>query len=470
MQKTVLGSICCCFHIQADMVKTAVCESMAFISGKALTMFHIICRLRIQAAALGLIFILFIGCSCLEKPVAVSSMAMPSGSAGPLFPERVVLNLTEHPESAMAVTWRVAGETKHPMAQILPASAFPEIEEHSRTETAVCEKINPGEDNGAFFYSAVFSGLHPGTTYMYRVGSEGNWSEWNRFSTASDDRAPFSFIFFGDVQDHIQSMCSWVFRAAYRKAPNADFWFFAGDLVDDGERDEEWAQLFDAMGWVPRTTPLLLLPGNHEYPDRRYVSRENYRITKLWGAHFTQPVNGPEGLEEKAYAIDYKFTKLVMLDGNQKLEEQARWLEKILSENRQPWVILGIHQPAVSTFARRSRNMAGYGAKSSVSELLVPLFDKYSVDLVLQGHHHFYARTDRIKNGQRAGKDETGTVYVVSVSGPKQYDHGNQNRELMAKMGEDKQLYQVITVDPHRLSFKAYDVSGEVFDSFMLEK
>jgi len=105
-----------------------------------------------------------------------------------------------------------------------------------------------------------------------------------------------------------------------------------------------------------------------------------------------------------------------------------------------------------------------------MQNLLVPVFDKHSVDLVLQGHDHTYCRTYKIKNGTRTGKNEKGTIYVVSVSGPKFYKVKTQYKKLMAKMETGRQLFQVIHIDHDRLFYESFDVMGEVYDSFTLEK
>ena len=50
-----------------------------------------------------------------------------------------------------------------------------------------------------------------------------------------------------------------------------------------------------------------------------------------------------------------------------------------------------------------------------------PLFDKYNVDLVLNGHDHTYARGHIPIISADEDSEKLGTVYVTSVSGPKQY-------------------------------------------------
>lgn len=58
--------------------------------------------------------------------------------------------------------------------------------------------------------------------------------------------------------------------------------------------------------------------------------------------------------------------------------------------------------------------------------------------------------------------------YVVSVAGPKMY---KLNENVWSEVtGKDTQLYQYIKIDGNTLFFDAFDVTGNVFDSFRLIK
>ena len=59
-----------------------------------------------------------------------------------------------------------------------------------------------------------------------------------------------------------------------------------------------------------------------------------------------------------------------------------------------------------------------------------PLLDKYNVDLVLNGHDHTYARGHVPVRTSESDTPELGTVYVTSVSGPKQY--GLDRKQILA--------------------------------------
>ena len=211
------------------------------------------------------------------------SCAVPQCSRGDV-PGRIILNLTAAPATSQAVTWRTHHPVAEPRAQIAPASGSVSFDENAWSVEAHSQTVSLDNGTAVVHHAVVFEGLEPDTLYAYRVGAEDSWSEWNQFKTASRGPAPFSFVYFGDPQVEIRSKCSRVFRAAYRKAPDAHFWHFVGDLVDDGDRDEQWGELFDAFGWISRTTPMILLPGNHEYPNRRKVKDSDYQLYHLWRA------------------------------------------------------------------------------------------------------------------------------------------------------------------------------------------
>jgi 3',5'-cyclic AMP phosphodiesterase CpdA len=151
-----------------------------------------------------------------------------------------------------------------------------------------------------------------------------------------------------------------------------------------------------------------------------------------------------------------------MLNGNERLSQQAVWMDSLLSNNPNRWTIAAVHQPVYSMGAKRD--------EESIRDTLMPLIDKYSVDLVLTGHDHVYSRSHKLRNGEIVSESERGTVYIVSVCGTKQYKINLNYKDLMVKYTENVTLFQVISVDGDRLNYTAYTASGNVFDEFELVK
>lgn len=371
------------------------------------------------------------------------------------IPDRIILTWKGDPAHSQAVTWRTDTGVTKAVAQIAEAEAGPGFVKTAQTVGAETTPLvsDLGE---AHYHSVNFAPLKPNTQYAYRVGDGANWSEWFHFRTASAKAEPFSFVYFGDAQTEVKSLWSRVIRGAYSDASHIRFLIHAGDLINSGNRDAEWGQWFGAGGWVNGMVPSVPSPGNHEYPRNTDNSRS---LSRHWRPQFTLPENGPEGLEETAYVLDFQGARIISLNSNERQEEQAAWLEKQLADNPNRWTILTFHHPIFSTAKGRDN--------AELRDLWKPIFDRYKVDLVLTGHDHTYARSN-LNTGANARSEESGTVYVVSVSGPKMY---NLAREpWMQRAAEDTQLYQVLTVNGDKLKYEARTATGDLYDAFELQK
>ncbi len=372
------------------------------------------------------------------------------------IPTRIVLTWTAEPATSQSVTWMTDDSVHQGVAEIAVSGPGPSFVGSRVTMPGMVRKVKSDLGWTAHYHTVQFEGLTPATTYAYRVGDGVNWSEWNQFSTASEQPLPFTFIYFGDAQNDLKSHWSRVVREAYRDAPRASFLLHAGDLVNRANRDAEWAEWHEAGGFIHRGTPCLATPGNHEY-DRG--------LSKYWRPGFAFPEHGPKGLEETVYWIDYQCARIVCLNSNERQEEQVEWLEKVLAGNDRPWTILTFHHPMYSSAVGRDNE--------ELRALWMPIFDKYKVDIVLQGHDHTYARSrlltvENVSTGVAQQSPESGTMYVVSVSGPKMYKL--ERRRFVRRTAQDTQLYQILHVAPDRLDFEAKTATGEKYDGFALLK
>ena len=384
-----------------------------------------------------------------------------------VLPDRIVLTWAGDPATTQAVTWRTSTDVDQAVAEITEAEPGPGFAAKARRMDAVRERLETNL-NEAHFHCVRFDQLKPATKYAYRVGDGVNWSEWFHFTTASDQPGPFSFIYFGDAQNDVRSMWSRVIREAYSDAPKARFMIHAGDLVNRAESDAEWGEWFGAGHWLNAMVPSVPVPGNHE---QARDAEGNRRLSHHWRPSFTLPENGPEGLEETCYTLVYQDVRIVGLDSNRELEAQAAWLDKLLARNQARWVICTFHHPVFSTGNNRDN--------PQLRETWKPIFDKHRVDLVLQGHDHTYGRTGldtplagatigNVPTGVNKVDAQTGTVYVVSVSGPKMYEL--DRKPFMVRAAENTQLYQIIHLDGDTLSYEARTAMGDVYDKFTLKK
>ncbi|NLE33888.1 MAG: metallophosphoesterase family protein [Bacteroidales bacterium] len=397
----------------------------------------------------------------------VTALEKPSNYPPSARPDRVILNITEDPATTMAVTWRTdttVSETVAWLCRNIPGvlNADSALAVTGRSEDITADGIT------ARFHSVIFTGLVPGTGYAYSVGSGADASEWFTFRTTETGAAPFSFLWFGDSQVGPVSSYARVIRQAYRSVPEAAFMIFTGDLVDGGYAnitlDDEWGDWHLAAGFIASEVPVVATPGNHEFYDPK--DRQKRNLNMFWRPGFTLPENGPAGLEETAYSFDYLGVRFIIVSSDEMLRDEAiarsqtEWVESLLKDNPCKWTVMAFHHPFFSTAARRDNKV--------VRENLKPLVDRYRVDLVLNGHDHTYARGMIKPDGIEPGDKTAGTVYVVSVSGSKQY---RQDAEPWWQVGyTNTQLWQAIAIDGNRLIYKAFDASGNLVDQFMLTK
>ncbi|WP_229206748.1 purple acid phosphatase family protein [Dyadobacter crusticola] len=376
------------------------------------------------------------------------------------FPDRIILGYKGSPPVSQAVNWRTDTTVKEAIAAIHEADPSPDFIDKASTVKAFTQPV-VFEEHAALYHEVNFTDLKPATQYVYRVGDGKNWSEWFHFTTASDQAQPISFLYFGDAQNDVRSLWSRAIRGAYTTMPKANFMIHAGDLINRSNNDYEWGEWFEAGGWINGMVPNLAAPGNHEY----YKDGLKEKISKHWRPQFALPENGPEDLKETAYYIDYQGSRFIFLNseeatsGKRSRDEQAEWFEKVVSNNPQRWTVVIHHHPIYSTKQGRDND--------EWRDKMEPLYRKHKVDIVLQGHDHTYGRGINMPVGQSRKKPD-GPIYVVSVSGPKMYDIGLQ--DWMDRAASNTQLYQAITIDKNKLSFKAYTVNGDLYDAFDLDK
>lgn len=425
-----------------------------------------------------------VGISSVGGGVAVAAgggLAPPAVDPATIYPptavpDRIILTPTVEPTTSQAVTWRTSDEVTAPAVQW--ELSGPSVTQQWTT-VAATSTVAFDVDLGYTIahHSAIIEGLTPGTTYVYRVGDGETWSEWLEFTTAEDAVGGFSFLVQGDAQNDNLAYTSRTFRAAFEARPYARAVVHAGDLIDTNTSDAEWGQWHEAAAFSNQYLNVIASTGNHEY----YPGPE---LAAHWGAQFTYPLNGPEGaptLEETVYYVDYQGVRFISLDSSQAMGAQSRavqteWLEGILADNPNPWTVVSFHHPMFSVTSGRDN--------ASLREAWLPVFEKYDVDLVVQGHDHAYGRGNLAANeadlpeGEDAASAHTGPVYLVSVAGPKMYvpdpegdNNWTDNDANLRVVGRDVQLFQTVDVTTDgRMHVEARTVDGALFDSFTITK
>ena len=390
-------------------------------------------------------------------------------------PDRIILTFMGSPATSRAVTWRTDQTISKAVAQIAEATVNSKFTRSSTTIKATTESFDLGQYKSnapltVHYHSAEFTNLKPNTLYTYRVGDgEDYWSEWIQFKTAKLDYAPTQFVYFGDAQNDVLEHWSRVIRMAYQTAPNAAFAIHAGDLINKAHKDLEWADWFKAGGFTHSQWTTIPVVGNHEF---RPLEKDKDKLLALqWRPQFTLPVEASldAALHETVYTVDYQDVRIVVLNSNTLLEEQSDYIKSQLENSDAKWKILTCHHSIFSPAKGRDFQFA--------REEWKPLLDKYGVDLVLNGHDHTYARGHVPAVDTDGPKNDLGTVYVTSVSGPKHYKMDTKQMKLytaqdykLDKAAEQTQFFQVITIENNRLTYVAYTTLGEEYDRMVIQK
>ncbi|MGM3307191.1 metallophosphoesterase [Anabaena sp. WFMT] len=115
--------------------------------------------------------------------------------------------------------------------------------------------------------------------------------------------------------------------------------------------------------------------GNHDIRTDNGVPQVKYAGFNMKGRYYTF---GQDKIQ--FFALD--------TNGNADWKNQLVWLEKELSLSKADWKVVFGHHPIYSS--------GQYGSNSKFIKTFTPLFQKYNVQLYINGHEHNYERTRSI--------------------------------------------------------------------------
>lgn len=383
-----------------------------------------------------------------------------------VYPDQVCLTWSDDPRTTQTIQWRTAPTVAEGVVQYRRKGEGQEEREgiekwgnHAEVKAESLVLVDPRITNDPVNnrFTAVLTDLMPDTAYEYRVGSvrDNVWTEWSQFTTAPEGAASFSFVYLGDAQ---QGFDAWgrLLHRVRQTCPEAAFCIIAGDLVNRGNDRDDWNSFFNAAAGFFDRIPLVPAIGNHECPGETEP--------RLYLQLFALPQGRPDAIPpERAYSLHYGNALFVILDSNLAPEDQRPWLEEQLARSQATWKFAVYHHPAYSSKASRDN--------PTVREYWCDLFDRYHVDMVFQGHDHAYLRTYPVKGNRVVSSPAEGTIFVVAVSGAKFYEQ--ENRDYTAVGMVNTPTYQIINIETQgvdRLTYRAYDMSGNLRDEVVIEK
>ncbi len=295
-------------------------------------------------------------------------------------------------------------------------------------------------------------GLTPATTYHYRVGGEGGWSDVHSFRTAPAAGAatPIRFAVVGDSRTHYDT--TWAEVAQAIDAYDPAFVVHSGDAVDYGYRIEEWDMHFDNGADLFPGAPFLHVNGNHEdnalvyYAEVALAGNEQWYDVRYGNLHFVGLNDWP--------------TSSPTIEG-----AQRDFLEEILCGTDANWTFAMHHRPPYSS-------APFHGPNPDLQDAWVPIFDSCGLDIDIAGHDHVYERTLPMFEGTPVATPAEGTIYTISAGGGASlYEAGSG--QPWTHVTESVNSFVIVDVDGDTLRWRAYRIEDGVeslLDPMTLEK
>lgn len=259
------------------------------------------------------------------------------------------------------------------------------------------------------------SGLNPATTYFYSIGTttaslQGNGNTFFKTLPIASPayNKPIRMLAVGDVAKATVNE-EWMRDAMlhYLDTNTLDGYLMLGDNAYPYGFDVNWQDGFFnyfQQSLLPHVT-LWPATGNHEYAND-YNLRLSHAIPYF--DIFTLPTLGESGgipsHTEQYYSFDIGNAHFINLDSyglenvggtwygftDTVFSPQFQWLKQDLAANHLPWVIVSFHHPPYGMGTHNSDLETDLVA---IREKLNPIFERFNVDLVLNGHDHTYQRS-----------------------------------------------------------------------------
>ncbi len=253
-------------------------------------------------------------------------------------------------------------------------------------------------------------------------------------------------------------------------------------------------------------TPMWPTPGNHDY----YSGADAATQTGPYYDIFTLPKSGELGglasNTEAYYSYNIGNVHFISIDsydsGRDSNNTMGTWLKQDLQNNHQEWTVAYWHHAPYTKGSHDSDNPFPWldGELPEMREELLPMLERYGVDLILCGHSHSYERSmlinghygesssfnasHQIDNGSgdfitdcpyikntEISEANKGTVYtVLGVSGKTSGTASGWPHPIMHTASVDHLGSMILTVKENRLDAKFLTSTNTIFDQFTIIK
>lgn len=303
------------------------------------------------------------------------------------------------------------------------------------TDTGRDDSVLPHRDGD--LYSATLENLPRGPLIKYSINQSGKLAGTGSFRVGpAADETKVRFAVFGDTRTNHQ-----VHHALIQaiEKESIDFFLHTGDMVERGGKPDQWITYFEIERDLMAKAPILPSVGNHDLGNRGYYGK--YFFLDRWAGG-------------KSYFVtDWGNVRFVSLDVTIVCGDrcsQYDFVRKALEEGAAAGkiMVMFLHNPPYSSGA--------HGSNLPLRSVIARLAKTYGVELVVTGHDHDYERT----------KSMDGTTYIVSGSAGAPIRPIRPQPYTAAARTEPH--YVLVDVDGDKISLRAVNLRGEVFDNALL--
>lgn len=174
--------------------------------------------------------------------------------------------------------------------------------------------------------------------------------------------------------------------------------------------------------------------GNHDRRNERF-----YKLFNMDGRNY--------------YTFKKGNARFFALDSNYMNPEQLDWLQNQLKASNAQWKICFFHHPLYS-------DAKYHGPDLDLRAQLIPLFEKYGVNVVFSGHDHVYERI----------KPQNGTYYfVMGSSGQLRYHNLRRPSQEMARGFDTDRAFMIVEISGKDFYFETIARTGRIVDHAVLK-
>lgn len=221
----------------------------------------------------------------------------------------------------------------------------------------------------------------------------------------------------------------------YRRVFPYEFVLMMGDNMYGGEKADDFKKKFENVykSLLDENVKFYASLGNHDDSNQRFYNHFN-----MHGEEF--------------YRLKKGNVAFYALNSNYMDKRQVKWLEEELAKDTSEWKIAFFHHPPYSSGGK-------HGSSSGVREVVEPIFLKYGVNAVFNGHEHFYERI----------KPQKGIYYFISGAGGKLRRGDVKDNSPLTEKAYDKDMsFMLLEVASDQMHFQVITRTGETVDSGVL--